>query len=115
MATELRDLRDVEWDSWADTLDLAFGGVPLPPEERALWRELTETERSFGVWDDGGWVATAGSFSFGLTVPGGAEVPVAGVTMVSVQPTHRRRGLLTFDDAPPAGRTSGSAVSRWRR
>ncbi|MFJ5799783.1 GNAT family N-acetyltransferase [Streptomyces decoyicus] len=99
MATELRDLRDVEWDSWSDTFDLAFGGLPLPPEERALRRELTETGRSFGVWDDGawgdgGWVATAGSFSFGLTVPGGAEVPVAGVSMVSVQPTHRRRGLL---------------------
>lgn len=36
-----------------------------------------------------------GAFSFRLTVPGGASVPTAGVTMVSVAATHRRRGLLT--------------------
>ncbi|GAA5613495.1 GNAT family N-acetyltransferase [Streptomyces platensis] len=94
MATELRMLRDAEWDAWSDTLNRAFGEPPPSPEQRALQRELTETGRSFGVWDGADWVATAGAFSFGLTVPGGAEVPVAGVTMVSVRPTHRRRGLL---------------------
>jgi predicted acetyltransferase len=30
-----------------------------------------------------------------MTVPGGSQLGVAGVTMVSVQPTHRRRGVLT--------------------
>ncbi len=40
-------------------------------------------------------VGGAGSFAFSLTVPGGAEVPAAGVTVVGVQPTHRRRGALT--------------------
>ncbi|WDT55209.1 GNAT family N-acetyltransferase [Streptomyces sp. G7(2002)] len=94
MATELRMLRDVEWDSWSDTLNRAFGEPPPTPEQRAVRREVTETGRSFGVWDGADCVATAGAFSFGLTVPGGAEVPTAGVTMVSVQPTHRRRGLL---------------------
>ena len=39
-------------------------------------------------------VATAAAFSFELTVPGHALVPTAGVTMVGVHPTHRRRGLL---------------------
>jgi predicted acetyltransferase len=29
-----------------------------------------------------------------LTVPGGAVLPVAGVTLVAVAPTHRRRGIL---------------------
>ncbi|MGX1850415.1 GNAT family N-acetyltransferase [Streptomyces sp. NPDC055299] len=94
MATELRVLRDVEWDDWSDKLDLAFGGLPPTPEQRAIRRECTEIERSFGVWDGGDCVATAGALSFRLTVPGGARVPAAGVTMVSVQPTHRRRGLL---------------------
>ncbi|GAA3304107.1 hypothetical protein GCM10020295_54380 [Streptomyces cinereospinus] len=36
-----------------------------------------------------------GAFSFRLTVPGGAAVPAAGVTTVSVAATHRRRGVLT--------------------
>jgi predicted acetyltransferase len=40
-------------------------------------------------------VGTAGAFSFRLSVPGGALVPAAGVTMVSVAATHRRRGVLT--------------------
>ncbi|UKY50255.1 GNAT family N-acetyltransferase [Streptomyces inhibens] len=94
MTTELRVLRDAEWHVWSDKLDMAFGGLPQPPEKLALRRDLTEIERSFGVWDGDEVVATASAASFGLTVPGGAEVPVAGVTMVSVQPTHRRRGLL---------------------
>ncbi|MGH2729224.1 MAG: GNAT family N-acetyltransferase, partial [Actinomycetota bacterium] len=34
------------------------------------------------------------AFSFTLTVPG-AELPAAGVTIVGVLPSHRRRGILT--------------------
>ncbi|MGW4053847.1 GNAT family N-acetyltransferase [Streptomyces sp. NPDC004779] len=95
MTTELRVLDPSEWDGWFAALELAFGGVPEEPEERALWRDLTECERSLGVWDGGRAVATAGAFSFRLTVPGGSSVPAAGVTMVSVAGTHRRRGILT--------------------
>src|SRR5690606_41796524 len=40
-------------------------------------------------------VGTAGIFSFQLTVPGERSIPAAGVTMVSVRPTHRRRGIIT--------------------
>jgi predicted acetyltransferase len=39
-------------------------------------------------------VAGAGSFPYEMTVPGGT-VPTAGVTVVGVLPTHRRRGILT--------------------
>ncbi|MFC9485256.1 GNAT family N-acetyltransferase [Streptomyces hydrogenans] len=95
MTTELRVLDPSEWDRWFEALELAFGGVPEQPEERALWRDLTECERSLAVWDGGRAVATAGAFSFRLTVPGGASVPAAGVTMVSVAGTHRRQGILT--------------------
>ncbi|MFF0479949.1 GNAT family N-acetyltransferase [Streptomyces sp. NPDC004435] len=95
MTTELRVLDPSEWDGWFAALELAFGGVPEEPEERALWRDLTECGRSLAVWDGGRAVATAGAFSFRLTVPGGSSVPAAGVTMVSVAGTHRRRGILT--------------------
>ena len=46
-------------------------------------------------------------------MPGGACVPVAGVSSVAVQPTHRRRGVLTamigavHDDAAGARRGRG--------
>ncbi|WP_327306751.1 GNAT family N-acetyltransferase [Streptomyces sp. NBC_01298] len=95
MALETRVLQSDEWDVWYDQLELAFGGVPETPEERELYRSLTETERSLGVWDGETCVATAGAFSFRLSVPGGALVPAAGVTMVGVSPTHRRRGVLS--------------------
>ncbi|WP_329291261.1 GNAT family N-acetyltransferase [Streptomyces pseudovenezuelae] len=95
MGTDLRVLRQDDWDEWYDSLIRAFGGVPESAEERELWRELTEHDRSIGVWDGERCVGTAGAFSFRLTVPGGASVPAAGVTMVGVAGTHRRRGLLT--------------------
>ncbi|MCA6095445.1 GNAT family N-acetyltransferase [Streptomyces sp. SCA3-4] len=94
MTMELRVLRPADWDHWYGMLELAFGGVPESPEERALWREVTCYDRSIGVWDDGEVVGTTGAFSFRITVPGGASVPAAGVTMVGVRPTHRRRGVL---------------------
>ncbi|MFJ7179554.1 GNAT family N-acetyltransferase [Streptomyces massasporeus] len=95
LSPDLRALRKDDWDKWYDTLIRGFGGVPESAEERELWNSLTEFDRSLGVWDGDECVGTAGAFSFRLTVPGGASLPVAGVTMVSVAATHRRRGLLT--------------------
>ncbi|MGK3942752.1 GNAT family N-acetyltransferase [Streptomyces caeruleatus] len=95
MGTDLRVLRQDDWDEWYESLIRAFGGVPESAEERELWRALTEHDRSIGVWDDGRCVGTAGAFGFRVTVPGGASVPAAGVTMVGVAGTHRRRGVLT--------------------
>ncbi|WP_405941701.1 GNAT family N-acetyltransferase [Streptomyces sp. NBC_00207] len=95
MALEMRVLQADEWDVWYDHLELAFGGVPESPEERKLYKSLTEAERSLGVWDGDACVGSAAAFSFRLSVPGGAIVPAAGVTMVGVSPTHRRRGVLS--------------------
>ncbi|WP_432133022.1 MULTISPECIES: GNAT family N-acetyltransferase [unclassified Streptomyces] len=90
-----RVVRKDEWDGWYDSLLRAFGGVPEAAEERELWRSLVDVDRCLGVWDGDACVGTAGAFDFRLTVPGGAAVPAAGVTMVGVAATHRRRGLLT--------------------
>ncbi|MBC2900974.1 GNAT family N-acetyltransferase [Streptomyces cupreus] len=92
---ELRELASEDWDTWYDVLLRAFGGLPEPTEERELYRGLTEFDRSFGAWDGDLCVGSAGAFRFGVTVPGGASVPAAGVTMVGVAATHRRRGVLT--------------------
>ncbi|MFJ8799694.1 GNAT family N-acetyltransferase [Streptomyces sp. NPDC102487] len=95
MTTDVRVLRQADWDKWYENLIRAFGGVAESSEERELWNALTEYDRSLGVWDGEECVGTAGAFSFRVTVPGGASVPAAGVTMVSVAATHRRRGVLT--------------------
>ena len=57
-------------------------------------RRVFEPERSFGFEVDGRWISTCGVYSRTLTVPGGT-VPVAAVTVVTVHPSYRRRGLLT--------------------
>ncbi|AKN70539.1 hypothetical protein QR97_12480 [Streptomyces sp. PBH53] len=93
--TELKTLRPEEFDRWWDHLVRAFGGGTTSTEERELDRSLTEFDRSLAVWDGDTLVGTSGAFSFRMTVPGGAVVPTAGVTMVSVAATHRRRGVLT--------------------
>jgi predicted acetyltransferase len=94
MTTDLRVLRQPEWDTWYDNLVRAFGGVPESSEEREVMNALTEYDRFLGIWDGDQCVGTAGAFSFRVTVPGGTSVPAAGITMVSVAATHRRRGLL---------------------
>jgi len=55
---------------------------------------VLETDRSLVAVDGGHLVGTASAYSFELTVPGGSQVPAAGVTWVGVLPTHRRRGVL---------------------
>jgi predicted acetyltransferase len=91
---DLRGLDAADWDEWYGMLEWAFGGVPESAEERGLWRELTELDRSLAARDGERVVGSFGVFSFGLSVPGGSVVPTGGVTMVSVAATHRRRGLL---------------------
>ncbi|MCF6526018.1 GNAT family N-acetyltransferase [Streptomyces sp. JJ36] len=94
MTLDLRVLHRSDLDAWFGVLGTAFGGALQAPEERDKWRALCEPARSIGAWDGSEAVGTAGAFSFRMTVPGGAAVPTAGVTMVSVKPTHRRRGIL---------------------
>lgn len=57
-------------------------------------RGVLEPERCFGFTIDGRWVATCGAYTRTMTVPGGT-VPTAAVTYVTVNPSYRRRGLLS--------------------
>jgi predicted acetyltransferase len=74
-------------------IEAAFGHEPHE-EEVERWARTLEPERMLWVSDGDLKVATAGAFSFQFTIPGG-EVPAAGVTVVGVLPSHRRRGILT--------------------
>jgi predicted acetyltransferase len=71
-------------------------GFP-PPTEAYLERERKSfrVERSVAAFDAGQVVGTTYSHLFELTLPGGAQVPAAGVTAVSTASTHRRQGILT--------------------
>lgn len=54
-----------------------------------------DLERFLVAADGDRLVAAAGSFEMDLTLPGGGNLPVAGVTWVSVAATHRRQGLAS--------------------
>ena len=64
-------------------------------DEIDLMRAFTDYDRMFGFHDGSGWVSTAGAFGKQVVLPGGSTTGVAAVTMVTVSPSHRRRGLLT--------------------
>ncbi len=64
-------------------------------EDAERFSSLLEVERMHAAFEGERAVGGAGAFSFDMSVPGGAIVPTAGVTVVGVLPTHRRRGLLT--------------------
>ena len=65
----------------------------LNPEEAERDERVLDPERLFAAYDGDKLVGTAGDFGLTLTIPGG-ELPAAGVTLVGVLPTHRRRGIL---------------------
>lgn len=79
------------WDEVADLVALAFGGEF---GDREHVDALHEPERSIGAYSKDELVGHTGIWSLDLRVPG-RTVPVAGVTMVSVRPTHRRQGILS--------------------
>jgi predicted acetyltransferase len=87
--TTLDELRD------AAGAIVHYFGRERPDEPWAeRWLKNFELERMHAAFEDGAIVGGAGVFSFQLTVPG-AVLPTAGITIVGVLPSHRRRGVLT--------------------
>jgi predicted acetyltransferase len=90
----IRPVSEEEFDTF-NTVDLhAFHGSPLTQDERHLVTSRLEFDRSLAAFDGATPVGTAAAYSFQLTVPGLQTVPAAGITWVSVLPSHRRRGVL---------------------
>jgi predicted acetyltransferase len=92
-SVEIRSAADADWAA-ISLLDSTSFGVFGHPEALAAWRALMPTDSSVIACDGNNVVGMAHYLDMRLTVPGGAEVPMAGVTIVAVAPTHRRRGVL---------------------
>ena len=69
-------------------------GQGFTTEQLADHRPTMDMQRFRLACDGSEIVGVAGSFDFDVTLPGGASVPMGGVTWVSVSATHRRRGIL---------------------
>ena len=95
----IRPISDDEYAAFRRVHDHSFNSGPAPAARWPRLRRQFEAERSLAAFDPalpagrGGLVGTTGVYSFQMAVPG-AVFPVAGVSAVSVLPTHRRRGIL---------------------
>lgn len=94
MDVEIRPIHEGELEAWIHAAEIAFG-ERLEPDEVERERSVAEVDRSFAASDGGEIVGTAAAASLRMTVPAGRVLPVAGITMVGVRPTHRRRGVNT--------------------
>jgi predicted acetyltransferase len=92
---EIRQVASSEELRQAANAIVHYLGREAPTEDWAeRWLVNFELERMLAALDDGAIVGGAGAFTFRMTVPGGSALDTAGVTVVGVLPTHRRRGIL---------------------
>ena len=84
---------DGEPRQFLEAAEVAFGDR-IRDEDVPDWAATFEADRAVAAYDGDRIVGTAGILSFDLTIPGGIA-PSAGVTIVGVHPTHRRRGILS--------------------
>jgi predicted acetyltransferase len=90
---EYRPITLDEFDAFTRVGVIAFGQEPFAPDTPLDFArsELGRTRAAF-IGDE--LVGSGRNYSFTLTLPGGAVVPAAGVSWISVLPSHRRRGVL---------------------
>jgi predicted acetyltransferase len=91
---EVRQVREDEAAAYVDAMSTGF--LHRPDVERVageIWPIWAGT-RTWAAIVDGRISGTYRSFPTELTVPGGARLPAAGMSAVTVLPTHRRRGIL---------------------
>lgn len=94
MPFDVRPITPDELDTMLTVDRRGFGGAEQPEGISRAWVEA-EIDRTRCVFDGDEMVGCSRGYSFELTVPGGARVPVSAISAVAVQPTHRRRGVLS--------------------
>ncbi|MFF8954473.1 GNAT family N-acetyltransferase [Streptomyces sp. NPDC014894] len=100
---EYRTIPEAHLERALDLHYLVFLGKSVDEGPRKLHREILERCDLVGAYEGDELVGLLAAHRLLLSVPGG-ELPCAGVTFVSVAPTHRRRGVL-----------SGMIAELWRR
>ena len=90
---QIRAITAEEFPAFTQVAGQAFL-EPWQPEAVEFEQQLVEFDRTFAALDGEQMVGSASVYSSRLAVPGGT-VPAAGITMVAVLPSYRRRGILT--------------------
>ena len=89
---EMRTITNDEFVQWLRAEARAYGNrLDHAPE---VLRPHFDLDRSIAVFDQGNIVGGAHSHRVEMSLPGSSAV-IAGVANIAVQPTHRRRGVMT--------------------
>jgi predicted acetyltransferase len=108
---EIRTITDEEVVAFRESLMQTFGfDTHDDPDGAERVRALVDYKQAWAAFDGSTIAATAATFrDLSIGIPGGDTLPIAALTMVTVRPTHRRRGLLRelmrrhLDDARERG------------
>ncbi|HEY8192291.1 MAG TPA: GNAT family N-acetyltransferase [Gaiellaceae bacterium] len=92
MSIEIRPARPEEFPDVVRPIMHYFGRTPSD-EFTKRFAPLIPADRIHAAFEDGEVVGSGGVFPFETGVPGGL-IRAAGVTLVGVLPTHRRRGIF---------------------
>jgi predicted acetyltransferase len=93
-AYPIRPISPAEFRAFYAVLEHAFNSSYPTDEELRHDQAILEFDRTLAAFDGADMVGTATTLTFRMSVPGECA-SVAGVTAVSVLPSHRRRGILS--------------------
>jgi predicted acetyltransferase len=90
----IRPIRADEFDAFHAVIEKAFFGQRPGERTRAAILSRLELGRTLAAFDGEMPVGNAADWSLQMCLPG-SIAPVAGVTLVAVMPSHRRRGVVS--------------------
>lgn len=94
MPLDIRLLGPERFEDLMRPITTAFGTAPSP-ERIEYMKKVIELDTRIAAYDGDTHVGSAGVFAFDMSTTSGRVVKTAGLTMVAVMPTHRRRGVLS--------------------
>ncbi|MCQ4120670.1 enhanced intracellular survival protein Eis [Rhodococcus tibetensis] len=89
----IRSATEQDWPNLILLNEICFL-TPQTPELTAFWKGMVGADRPVIALDGDAVVGATMDIPMTVTVPGGRSVAAAGITAVTVAPTHRRRGIL---------------------
>ena len=105
MAIEVRNVgTDAEFDTWSDAMDIGFYAPHMRGDGPRRRERYPDLGRVWAGFDGADIVGTLVSLDLRLTVPGGARIPLDGISGVTVAATHRRQGIARRMMAAELGR-----------
>ena len=92
---EIRTITSEDAAAFRAQVSLGFGGDADGDDVAAeRFEAIFDYGRTLAAFDGPDIIGTGAAFSLGVTVPGGNAVGMGGTTVITVRPTHRRRGVL---------------------